>query len=88
MLEAVKDPKQLRDLINRTVADARRQLAEQGRTRVHVAPATAPQQPGLPAAAPGNSMIDQLKALGELRDAGILTEDEFAAKKADLLSRL
>ncbi|MFN2488036.1 MAG: SHOCT domain-containing protein [Acidimicrobiia bacterium] len=26
--------------------------------------------------------------LGELRDAGILTEEEFAAKKIEILSRL
>lgn len=31
---------------------------------------------------------DQLRKLGELRDAGILTEEEFGAKKAELLSRL
>ena len=30
-------------------------------------------------------MISQLKQLGELRDAGILTEEEFAAQKAKLL---
>ncbi len=30
-------------------------------------------------------MINQLKQLGELRDAGVLTEDEFAAQKAKLL---
>ena len=33
-------------------------------------------------------LIDQLRRLGELRDAGIVTEEEFAAKKADILSRL
>jgi hypothetical protein len=32
--------------------------------------------------------LDQLKKLGELRDAGILTPEEFDAKKADVLSRL
>ncbi|AGL18434.1 SHOCT domain-containing protein [Actinoplanes sp. N902-109] len=32
--------------------------------------------------------IDQLRRLGELRDLGILTDDEFAAKKAELLGRL
>ena len=31
-------------------------------------------------------MIDQLKELGELKDQGILTEDEFAAQKAKLLA--
>ena len=30
-------------------------------------------------------VINQLKQLGELRDAGVLTEDEFAAQKAKLL---
>lgn len=39
-----------------------------------------------PAAAPtGQSTIDQLKELGELKAQGILTEEEFAAQKAKLL---
>jgi len=44
--------------------------------------------PAPPAAAPasGASTIDQLKELGELKDQGILTEDEFAAQKAKLLA--
>jgi hypothetical protein len=36
----------------------------------------------------GESALDQLKKLGELREAGILTEDEFVSKKANLLARL
>ena len=31
---------------------------------------------------------DQLRKLGELRDAGILTQEEFASKKAELLARM
>jgi hypothetical protein len=31
---------------------------------------------------------DQIRQLGELRDAGLLTEDEFVAKKTELLERL
>jgi 3-hydroxyisobutyrate dehydrogenase-like beta-hydroxyacid dehydrogenase len=45
-------------------------------------------QPAAPvAAAPaaGDSVIDQLKELGELKAQGILTEEEFAAQKAKLL---
>lgn len=38
------------------------------------------------AAAP--DLADQLQKLAGLRDQGILTEEEFAAKKADLLARL
>jgi Short C-terminal domain len=38
-----------------------------------------------PAAAGSQSTIDQLKELGELKQQGILTEEEFAAQKAKLL---
>ena len=34
------------------------------------------------------SITDQIKKLGELRDAGFLTNDEFNAKKGELLARL
>jgi hypothetical protein len=42
-----------------------------------------PAAPAAPAAE--GSVIDQLRQLGELKDQGILTEDEFAAQKAKLL---
>jgi hypothetical protein len=45
--------------------------------------------PAAPAPAPeagGESTIDQLKELGELKTQGILTEEEFAAQKAKLLA--
>jgi hypothetical protein len=32
-----------------------------------------------------DELVDQLKKLAELRDAGVLTEKEFAAKKNKLL---
>jgi hypothetical protein len=32
--------------------------------------------------------IEQLRRLGELRDAGVLTDQEFAAKKAEILARI
>jgi hypothetical protein len=41
-------------------------------------PAAAPQQPE-------SSTIDQLKELGELKQQGILTDEEFAAQKAKIL---
>jgi hypothetical protein len=48
------------------------------------APATAP----APAAAPagGEDLMAQLKQLGDLKAAGVLTEEEFAAAKAKLLA--
>ena len=50
--------------------------------------AAAPPPPPAPAPAAGgltDEVISQLKQLAELRDAGILTEEEFAAKKTKLL---
>jgi hypothetical protein len=49
------------------------------------APAAAP-VPAAPADA-AEDPVDLLAKLGKLRDAGVLTEDEFAAKKAELLGR-
>jgi hypothetical protein len=43
----------------------------------------APPQAAAPAG--GADPIEQLKQLGELRDKGVLTEEEFAAQKAKLL---
>jgi hypothetical protein len=39
-------------------------------------------------AKPADDIADQLVRLAELRDAGIVTADEFAAKKAELLARM
>jgi hypothetical protein len=49
-------------------------------------PEAAPAPVAATPAAPAPSMIDQLKELGELKEQGILTEDEFAAQKAKLLA--
>ena len=37
------------------------------------------------AAAPADDLTAQLEALAKLKDQGILTEEEFAAKKAQIL---
>jgi len=39
-----------------------------------------------PAAAPAQSTVDQLKDLAQLKQQGILTEEEFAAQKARILA--
>lgn len=44
-----------------------------------VAPASAPAPAGT------NDTLDQLKQLGELRQSGVLTDEEFAAQKAKIL---
>ena len=51
-------------------------------------PQYAPPQAPPASAAPsgGDEMLDQLRQLGELRDQGILTDEEFAAQKARILA--
>ena len=41
-----------------------------------------------PAAPLAIDPMEQLRKLGELRDAGVLTDAEFETKKAELLARL
>ena len=48
--------------------------------------APAQEAPAQEAPAAGPSMLDQLKQLGELKDQGVLTEQEFADQKAKLLA--
>jgi hypothetical protein len=52
------------------------QAAEQAPQEQYAAP---------PAAAPQQSSVEQLKELAELKNQGILTEEEFAAQKAKIL---
>lgn len=54
----------------------------------YAAPQPAPVQYAAPAPAPAAApdMYEQLKRLGEFRDQGILTEEEFALQKARILS--
>jgi hypothetical protein len=53
-------------------------------TNPHPALQTSP----VPPPAQPQDPMDQLRKLGELRDAGVLTNEEFESKKTDILSRL
>jgi hypothetical protein len=56
------------------------------RSEAYQQQATPPPQPPPAAAAPAaTDVVTQLKSLAELRDQGILTEEEFAAQKARIL---
>jgi Short C-terminal domain len=55
---------------------------------VKFAPPSPPAQPSSAAAQPINDIFVALEKLGELHGKGILSEEEFASKKAELLSRL
>ncbi len=54
-------------------------------TAAPVTPATSPAAPPTPAVG-GPSVLDQLTQLGQLRDAGVLTEAEFEAQKQRILA--
>jgi len=62
---------------------SRRQATRWGYT--DQAPAYAEPEPAPPPAAPAADPIARLKELAELKDQGILTEEEFAAQKAKIL---
>jgi hypothetical protein len=57
-------------------ADAQQQAYEQQ-------PPPPPEQPAAPAE---SDMLAQLQQLGQLKEAGVLTEEEFAAQKAKILA--
>ena len=63
------------------------QAYEQQQAAAQAAPAPAPEA-GIASDGGGTTgdVIAQLKELAELKDQGILTEDEFAAQKAKLLA--
>lgn len=68
-----------------TAVAGRVRRRQEGKWAEQDAAAQAPAQPA--AASPSTpSTIDQLKQLGELRDKGVLTEQEFADQKAKLLA--
>ncbi len=79
--------------IGRTAAIAGTASAVGGRVRHRQEKRWAEKEaPPAPPAAPvapqggGPSTLDQLKQLGDLKDQGVLTEEEFAAQKAKLLA--
>jgi hypothetical protein len=96
VLDNIEGPYAVLDILSPLISEARsKKTIERQSTYVHNmtpgmpygAPYGAPPPQAAPAAAPPPQldMVEQLKKLGELRDAGILTEEEFAAQKAKLL---
>lgn len=58
------------------------------RERMSTRPSLAQALPSQLEEHPISDIPDQIKRLSELRDSGILTEDEFVQKKKELLSRM
>ena len=94
VLDNIEGPYAVLDILAPLISEARsKKTMERQSTYVHNmtpgmpygAPPTLPTP--FPAAAPPPQLdlADQLKKLGELRDAGLLTDEEFAAQKAKIL---
>ena len=84
-------PKQLFDLLTANLTDRRATPVPPPPAALPLAPAAsslAPPAPALSPAAPQSDVIEQISRLALLRDQGIVTEVEFATKKAELLARL
>ena len=62
------------------------QTAAQRQAAYQQAASAPPQAPAAPAAGGTEDRLAQLRTLGELRDQGVLTEEEFAAQKAKILA--
>ncbi|WP_434740391.1 PH domain-containing protein [Micromonospora sp. SH-82] len=95
VLEDVPEPQQALSILNRAVHDARLLAQKRSQTRVYenLSPSTSPFHTGTDTSAPPTSAaapdpLEQLRLLGQLREAGVLTEQEFAVKKAEILARL
>ena len=95
VLDNIENPYGVVDILTPLISEARhKKTMERQSQYLHVNPGMAARRrvrrsPGPaappPPAAPQADMVEQLRKLGELRDAGILTEEEFAAQKAKIL---
>lgn len=74
------------DAANQAAFESQAQLNEmQGQMAAMQAQQAAPAPQAAPAAAPADDVMAQLKQLSDMKQSGLLTDDEFAAAKAKLL---
>ncbi|HVM09876.1 MAG TPA: PH domain-containing protein [Acidimicrobiales bacterium] len=88
VLDNIEDPYGVRDLVNPLVSEARakKQMLTQTQYVQHSGSMFGGQAAGAAPAGPGSvDIADQLRKLAELRDEGILTDEEFALQKQRLL---
>jgi hypothetical protein len=94
MAKKSAEQQQLEANQNQQIEDLQQQQAQQQAAMAAPQPAyqPAPQQPmpGMesPQATPTRDPMEALKQLGELKAAGVLTDEEFNAKKAELLQQI
>jgi len=86
-IEAVTKPRDVQRVINDTAFAARAVRQQATNTHTYTGGNPIPSSPA-PSVPTGDDPIAQIRKLGELRDAGILSDEEFTAKKTDILSRM
>ena len=85
VLEDIEGGRELRSLINEHAQNARLEYQKRAQTQhVNYQGASAPV--GVPQAAVAEDPMIRLEKLAELREKGILTDEEFAAEKKKILS--
>ena len=86
-IEAIPKPKDVQRMINDTAQQGRATLLRA--TNTHTYQGSNPVAPAALVPMPTDSdPVEQIRKLGELRDAGILTVEEFTAKKGEILARM
>jgi hypothetical protein len=92
-MDNIPDGREAMRVINEAAGAARLALQRSDNTmryegQAPFAPAPTASPPPSPPVQPADDPVEQLRKLAELKAAGIVTEEEFAAKKAEMLSRL
>ena len=87
VMDDVEGGREFRDLINQHSETARRDYQKRSQTQTvnYQGVGQAPGVPTAETASPEEDPMVKLEKLAELRDRGVLTDDEFAAQKAKLL---
>jgi hypothetical protein len=80
---AAQDEQQAAEQDQAAKAEAYDQQQAAAQQQAYAAPPAPPPQPAAPAQ---DDMLTQLQKLGDLKAAGVLTEEEFAAQKAKILA--
>lgn len=88
-MDDIPDGRAAQQVINETAHKARLAIQRNQNTmRYEGVVSPTPVAMASAAASAESDLVGQLRKLGELRDAGILTDEEFTAKKAEILARL
>lgn len=86
MVEDIPDPAEARRIIIETANNARNRERIRENTRTFVGDSVS--TPSSRQADNKDDVVQQLRTLAELRDTGVITSEDFEAKKAELLKRM